>query len=156
MPMNISGISTNVQTLLEGMNDPDPTFKTVLAAPPTQESDFEGYPSASHYYTNAESNYATVSQNRRVIEYVVELYIVPNTDTPLATALTEAYALSDRVMDMFDHSIDLSSTDLGLSPACDIMRPTPGTLERIETNEGDGFMMTLRLYCEGDITYRNL
>lgn len=155
--MTITGISTNVQALLTAMETSPgfSTFSTVLAGAPTKLSDFVGYPAACHYYQDAESQYATVSQNRRVIEYVVELYLVTNSTTPVATELQQAYSLSDSVMDMFDKSIDLSSTTLSLTRACDIMRPTPSTLERIETKEGRGLMMTVKLYCEADITFRN-
>ena len=59
------------------------------------------------------------------------------------------------VIDKFDQSIDLSSTSLGLSRACDIMRPAPGSLEPVETDTGRGLKMTIRLFCEADITFRN-
>lgn len=148
--MTITGISTNVQALLDNM----PELVTVLAAPPTSSSNFAGYPSACHYYVNAESNYATVSQNRRVIEYVVELYVKTRNDTPTATELSRAYTLTDSVIQMFDESIDLSSVTLGLARACDIMRPTPANLERVQLGEGSGLMMTIRLFCEADVTFR--
>lgn len=148
--MTIQGIKTNVQVLLENTNE----FVTVLPHPPSQEADFNGYPSAAHYYSDTENNYATVSQNRRVIEYVVELYLVTNEETSLATEFTEAYDLIDRIIQMFDESIDLSNSALGLARACDNVRPAPGELQRIDTKEGTGLMMTIRLFCEADISFR--
>ncbi len=149
--MNISLISTNVQALLVATNK----FVTVLPHPPTEDVNFAGYPAAAHYYVDAESNYATVSQNRRVLEYIVELYLVTNDETTPTTEFTEAYALIDSIMQTFDESIDLSSTTLSLSPACDIMRPTPSELTRITTNEGTGLMMVIRLFCEADVAFRS-
>ena len=63
--------------------------------------------------------------------------------------------MMDDLMDLFDHSIDLSSSTIPLSPACDIMRPTPSVLERVTTPEGEGFRAEIRLFCEADITFRN-
>lgn len=148
--MTITGIRNNVQSLLTNTTK----FVTVLNHPPAQESDFAGFPSACHYYVDAESNYATVSQNRRVYEYVVELYIVTDATTTSEVEFGEAYALMDSIMQMFDESIDLSSTTLGLARACDIMRPTPSTLERITTKEGEGLMMTLKIYCTADVSFK--
>lgn len=154
--MTIKGIRDNVQALLVGTEK----FKTVLPHPPTKDSDFAGYPSAAHYYVDADSNPATVSQHRRIYEYVVELYLVTNADTDSETEFEEAYDLTDDIMQMFDESIDLSeglgkTLDPILTPACDIMRPTPSTLERITTNDGPGLLMTIRLFCEADTRYRN-
>jgi hypothetical protein len=145
--MTIKGISDNVQALLE---DTD-SFVTVLPGPPEADSDFAGYPSAAHYFTGAENEYATVSQNRRRVNYVVELYIVPDSSTTFTTMMsTEAYPLLDSIIQMFDESQDLSSDTIPLSRACDIMKPAPGRIARIETKEGDGVMITIDLFCEGD------
>lgn len=149
--MTIQGIATNVQALLQSTA----LFKTVLSAPPTDEVNFAGYPSACHYYTDAQSDYATVSQNRRVFQYTVELYIVANDDTTETQLFTnEAYPLIDAIMQLFDASIDLSSQTLGLARACDILRPTPSRLERVTTPDGNGLMMTIHLFCEADIAFR--
>ena len=156
--MTIKKISENVGVLLQNLKNLDniTDFVTVLPAPPDKEADFAGYPSASHYYGNTQSDYATVSQNRRVIEYIVELYIIGNKNTVLSDLLqNEAYPLLDRVIQMFDQSVDLSNTGLGLTRACELMRPTPGTIERIETNEGKGWSMQISLFCEADITFRD-
>lgn len=161
--MTITGIKDNVQALLEALTwttaDGEISLNTVLPHPPSQESDFAGYPAAAHYYVDAEGNYATVSQNRRVLQYVVELYLVTNGETDIETELNEAYALTDAVMQMFDESIDLSE-GLGktltpaLTRACDIMRPVQGPLERVTTNTGEGLLMTIRLFCEADVRFR--
>lgn len=148
--MTIQGIKTNVQLILEDTG----YFVTVLPHPPEQDSDFGGYPASAHYYADTESNYATVSQNRRVIEYIVELYLVVNTSTTPATEFTEAYTLIDNVIQRFDESIDLSDTTLGLARACDIMRPAPGELMRLNVTEGKGLMMTVRLFCESDVAFQ--
>lgn len=145
--MNIATISSNVQALLTDTG----YFVTVLPSPPESGNDFAGYPSASHYYENTSSQYATVSQNRRTIQYIVELYIVPNKATPFQDLLpNEAYPLIDNVIQMFDVSRDLSSTSIPLARACDMLHAAPGELIRIEQKDGDGVMMTIRLTCEGD------
>lgn len=152
--MTIAGISDNVQKLLVGSGK----FVSVLPNPPTKDDDFDGFPSACHYYVDAESSYATVSQNQRVLEYVVELYLVTNKDTDEATRFAEMYDLIDYTMQMFDETIDLSE-GLGqtLSPAltraCDQMRATPSELTRINTDKGPGLMCTLRLFCMADVAF---
>lgn len=148
--MTITNISTNVQTLLEDLD----WLVTVLPHPPEKDDQFAGYPSVAHYYSSTENNYATVSQNRRVIEYIVELYLVTPMTTEPADEFSQMYNHADNLIQMFDESIDLSSTSLGLPKACDIMRPVPGSLERITTNEGTGLMMTIRLVCEADVNFR--
>lgn len=148
--MNITDISTNVQALLENTDD----FVTILAHPPKDDTDFAGFPAVCHYYSTAESNFATVSQNRRVYEYVVELYLQTDASTTPTTEYREAYALTDATMQMFDETIDLSSTALGLTRACDIMRPTPSELLPVQTNQGVALQMRLRLYCEADVSFR--
>lgn len=149
--MTISGVRDNVHALLQASDK----FVTVLAHEPSEDSPFAGYPSVAHYYVDAESNFATVSQNRRVLEYVIEIYMVTNAATSADNEFKEAYALLDSTMQMFDESIDLSSPTIPLARACDIMRPTPSTLSRINLPEGPGFVANIRLFCESDITFRN-
>lgn len=148
--MTITGISTNVQAIISSLS----WVVDCLPQEPEGEGDFSGYPSVCHYYTDTESNYATVSQNRRVIEYIVELYLITPSGTSSATELSEMYTHIDNLVQTLDESIDLSDTGLGLSPACDIMRPVPGTLERIKIKDGTGRMMTIRLFCEADVSFR--
>jgi len=148
--MNIATISTNVQAILDNLA----WTNTVLPHPPAKNTDFNGYPSIAHYYQNTDSNYATVTQNRRTIEYVVELYLVTNEATTVAQEFAEMYIHTDNLIQTLDESIDLSSTALGLARACDIMRPVPGELARITTNEGEGLMMTIRLLCTADVSFK--
>lgn len=148
--MTIAGISSNVDALLTNMD----SFVTVLAAPPSKDEKFAGYPAASHYFLQAESDYATVSQNRRRYEYVVELYLVTNNDTPTSTELGEIYTLVEDTVQMFEESIDLSDSGLSLSPACDMLKVTPASLERITTPDGPGLMISIHLYCEADVSFR--
>lgn len=150
MEMTITKIKDNVQALLTATD----SFVTVLPAAPTSDASFAGYPASSHYYSDTQSDFATVSQNRRVIEYIVELYIVGDKSTTEAEKLSEAYALIDSIIHLFDVSMDLSDGDIPLTRACDIMRPSPGELVRVSTSEGEGYMMTVRLYCEADVTFR--
>lgn len=141
--MTISGISTQVQTILDGTN----SFETVLSAAPEESNDFAGFPSAAHYYSNTDNTYATVSQNRRSVHYTVELYIVPPGTVTQATLFTQAYALIDSIIQTFDESNDLNAET-------DFLRPVPGQLERIQTKDGDGLMMTINLICEKDVSFR--
>lgn len=149
--MTIQGISTNVNALLASTNK----FDCILSGYPTNESDVTSYPAAIHYYADGEAQYATVSQNRRVYEYMVDIILVVPTTVSASTQFSQAYALIDEVINLFDQSIDLSSSTLSLSRACDIMRPAPGSLEPIETDTGKGLKMTIRLFCEADITFRS-
>lgn len=151
--MTITHIKNNVQALLEETG----RFRNVIAGPQDGEVVFTGYPSASHYYESTENNYATVSQNRRVIVYVIQMYVVTNED--IETEFDEAYDLMDEIIQMLDETIDLSeglgnSTDPVLTRACDIMRPVPGEFRRVPTNLGDGLELTIRLYCEADVAFR--
>lgn len=148
--MTISGISENIHTIL---TDSD-LYVSVLAAPPTEDDNFSGYPSASHFFVGAESEYATVSQNRRRYEYVIETYLVTNSDTPTATELAEIYDLTDSLVQLLEESQDLSSASLGLIRACDMMRVSPSVLERVQTPEGTGLRLAVRLFCESDISFR--
>lgn len=141
--MTISGISSAVQAILVATDE----FSTVLNHAPTSDENFDGYPAVFHYYNSAESNFATVSQNRRIIEYVVEVWIQSVAATESEKYL-EAYTLMDTLMDVFDQAIDLNN-------ACDIMRPTPSNLERVALTEGEGFRAEIRLFCEADITFRD-
>lgn len=156
--MTIKKISQNIQSLLESLKGEsnENVFVTVLSSPPESENSFNGYPAASHYYVNTDPTYATVSQNRRIIEYLVEIYVVSDKATKMEDLLVdELYPLADRVIQMFDESIDLSNSSLGLTKACDIMRPAPADITRIATEEGDGWQINVRLFCEADITFRN-
>jgi hypothetical protein len=155
--MNITNISTNVQAILESSDvfAVVDEVKQVIPAPQEGESiQFDGYPAAFHYYENTESNPATVSQNRRVINYTVQIVIVtPDTVTSTEEFAT-AYSTIDTLIQKFDESRDLS-IEGSLPRACDIMRPVPGELTRVSTNLGDGLMATIRLACEADIKFRN-
>lgn len=156
MPMTIKGIETNVQALLSAMKYNNngvmqSRFTTVLPHPPYQDADFDGYPSICHYYAATENNYATVSQNRRIIEYTVEIWLI-TADT--ATQYSEMNILMDQVVQMFDESQDLSSTSLNLTKACDIMHPAPAGMQRVSTNDSEGVVGTIRLFCEADVAFR--
>lgn len=153
MNMTISGISSNIQLLLESTDK----FKTVLPGPPTEDQNFEGYPAACHYYVDADSDYATVSQNRRILQFVVELYILPTDVSTESEVLTDkVYPLIDEVMQLFDESIDLSSQELALARACDFLRPAPSRLIPVLSQDGGkGWQMTINLYCGADVTFRN-
>ena len=147
--MTIVGIKDNVQALLTDMG----VFKDVQAAPQvSDQAQFSGYPSAVHYYNNTESDFATVSQNRRVIEYLVEVYLVTNETDP-AIELAKMYELVDQTVQMFDVSRDLSSDSIPLDRACDILRPAAGQLQRVATSEGEGLMATIHLFCESDTSF---
>lgn len=157
MSMNITNISNNVQAILSAMDK----FVDVIASPPEEYDEdqplkFTGYPSAMHYYENTDSSPATVTQNRRVIFYTVQIVMVipSNANLTPAQKMLKAYAIIDDVIQKFDESRDLSTDTL--PRACDIMRPVPGDLERISTTDGQGLMMTIRLACEADIAFLSL
>ena len=143
--MTIVGISDAVQTILNGLTDPD--FVDVIAAPESENSKFSGYPSARHFYIGTESSYATVTQNRRVIQHTVFVYLLFVGKTE-AEKWRNATGTLDKVIQKFDESIDLNG-------ACDIMRPAPGQLSKIDTQAGEGLIAEINLFCESDMTFRN-
>lgn len=153
MNMTIAGISANVDALLKSMTNFDSA--SVLNHAPDDNETFGSYPAVAHYYTGTDPSYATVSQNRRVVDYIVEVYLIPDKATDGSTVFNDMYALVDDVLNKFDKSQDLSDSVTPLTRACDIMRPAPAQLERVETNEGVGLMCTIHLYCEADITFTN-
>lgn len=146
MSMTIVGISDAVQALLEGMTDPN--FVQVNAAPESKDNQFSGYPSVNHFYRDTENNFATVSQNRRVIQHSVFIYL-------LFTGKTEdekwrnAMGIVDKVIQKFDESSDLDN-------ACDIMRPAPGQMSKEQLSGGEGLVIEITLYCEADVTFTNV
>lgn len=142
--MTITGIKDAVQALLAGTDD----FVSVLPHPPKEDTTFGGFPSVCHYYSDSDTSVATVMENKRILEYVVELYLkVPATKTA-TEEFAEAVGLIDTVMQLFDTSNDLNN-------ACDFLHPTPGRLERVTTAEGDALIMTFTLFCESDVTFTN-
>lgn len=146
--MTITGIRDNVQALLVNMGE----FVDVIPHPEDDDHQFNGYPSVTHFYEESENNYATVSQNRRVNRYTVYIYVKPGDNED---AYERGEELMDKVIQMFDESIDLSSTALNLGRACDIMRPSPGAMTKDQTSAGEQVICEITLYCESDMTFRN-
>lgn len=147
--MNITGISTNVQALLEASD----LFVDVLPAPQEgEEVKFTGYPSVSHYYNGTASDFATNTQNRRAITHTVELFLLTPDTVSIEDQFAAAYTMTDQVLNIFDQSIDLHTDTL--PRACDILRPVPADMLRVTTNQGEGLMVTINLICEADISYR--
>jgi len=154
--MTVKNISNNVQALLSDMKNASNTglFVTVQPSPEKDNQIFAGFPSATHFYHDTENGYATVSQNRRVLEYHVYFYVISNEDEDVKW--TRTTDMMDAIVDMFDHSIDLSSAALSLPPACDIMRPAGGRITKTTgTAYGEGLVGEVILYCEADITFRD-
>ena len=145
MSMTIAGVSAAVQEILESVDAPV-AFVDIQAAPESSDQHFNGYPSATHFYVNTENNYATVTQNRRVIQYNVYVYMVSNAKTE-AQKWASGYAFVDSVIQKFDESIDLNG-------ACDIMRPAPGRMSKESLTNGEGLVAEIILYCEADVTFR--
>jgi hypothetical protein len=153
--MTINGIKSNVQALLEETD----YFVSVLPHAPKEDTTFNGFPSVCHYYDNTDPDYATVSQNRRVIQYTIELYFNDTTGTDPVQQYDEIYATVDDTIQMLDESVDLSE-GLGktitpnLPHVCDFMRPAPGELVPVITPEGTALMCTIRLFCGADVSFR--
>lgn len=145
LQMTIRQIKTNVQEILENTD----TFVDVLAAPQEGETlQFNGYPSAFHYYENTDPSVSTITQNRREIQYTVNIVMVRPGDEA-ESEFDAAYELIDSILQTFDASVNLK---VGDQPrACDILRPVPGELARVQTNDGLGLMATIRLTCAADV-----
>ena len=146
MTMTITGISEAVQEILEGVTSPE--FVNVYPNPESKDTVFDGYPSATHFYQRTENGYATVTQNRRVIEYSVFVYLLL-----VGTTETERWlngmSMVDKIVQVFDESVDLNG-------ACEIMRPTIGEMGKVNTTAGEGLLVEITLYCEADTTFRNV
>lgn len=141
--MTIINIRDEIQTYLETIKtNGDAPLKDILKAPSSQESDFTGFPSVSHFYTNMENDYATVSQNRRVIEWTVLVYHF-NTSS-LSDGYGEIYGYMDTLIQKFDETQDLNG-------ACAELKPVPGSLEAASTDRGHYLVGEIRLMCEDDI-----
>lgn len=163
--MTVQGIANNVQAILEASN----IFATVVPAPPEmtaygvdvngnplEKIVFNGYPSVAHYYNGHQNEYATVKDNRRIIPYVVDIVLVTPSTMNNINRHKAINKMADDITALFDSTYDLSSTALGLSKACDQLRPAGAELSRVMTSDGDGILLTFTLYCMADIQFRNL
>lgn len=141
--MTIKNLKTEIQSYLEQIkSDGDVPLKDILTAPADQNTDFSGFPSVSHMYTNMESDYATVSQNRRVVEWTLLVYHLSTTS--LTDGYDDIYGYMDTLIQKFDETQDLNG-------ACVELRPVPGSLDAASTDRGHQLVGEIRLMCEDDV-----
>lgn len=141
----IEDISTALQTVLAGIqHEGESLFADVIPHPPTddQGNDFSGFPSASHFYDGTDSDYSTVTENRRDVVFAIYIYAIWQ-DKPLADQYSLAHKYMDLVLDALDQSEDLGISNL-------ILRPVPGELRRVATDRGTGLMSYVRLVASYD------
>ncbi len=141
----IEDISTALDTILPTVEvDGESLFVDVIPHPPTddQGNDFNGFPSAAHFYDGTDSDYSTVTENRRDIVFAVWIYAIWQ-DKPLADQYALAHKYMDAVLDKLDQSGDLGINDL-------MLRPAPGELRRVSTDRGTGLVSYIRLVCSYD------
>lgn len=141
----INAINTALATLLAGVQlEGDDLFVTVLPHPATKEdgSDFAGFPSVSYYYETTDSDYSTVSENRRDLYFGIYIYGIWQ-DMELPDQYTNMYKMVDAVLDALDES-----EDLGINAI--MLRPVPGEFRRIATERGEGLLARIRLRCSYD------
>lgn len=141
----ITDISSALTTVLTAVQlDSEALFVDVLPHPPTddQGNDFVGYPSVSHFYDGTQSDYATVTANRRDVIFSIYIYGIWQ-DKKLAAQYALAHRYMDAVLDALDKSDDLGINQL-------MLRPVPGELRRVATDRGTGLMGHINLVASYD------
>lgn len=143
----IEQISNALKPVLEAIEvDGDVLFvpADVIPHPPTndQGNDFSAFPAVSYYYDGNDSDYATVSANRRDLVFAMYIYCIW-AKKPLSDQYAAAYKIIDAVIDALDKSDDLGISDV-------MLRPAPGELRRIATDRGTGLMCHIRLVAAYD------
>lgn len=139
----IEQIDAALLSLLTGIQlNSEAMFVDVLPQPPDSADDFGGFPSCAYFYQNTDSDYATVSENRR--DYYFELYLY---GIYQSKTLRDQYVLMYKQIDAVIQALDTSG-DLGIN---DIMlRPVPGEIVRITSERGDGLRGHIRIRCSTD------
>lgn len=139
----IEQIDIQLEALLTGIQlDAEAMFVDVLPQPPDSADDFTGFPSAAFYYSGTDSDYATVSENRRDYMFDIYLYGIYENKT-LRAQYQLMYKQIDKVIDALDNSGDLSINDI-------MVRPAPAEVVRITSERGDGLRGHIRLRCSTD------
>lgn len=143
----IEQISTALGPILEAIeiNGEQAFAGNVLPHPPTDPngSDFSGFPAISYYYETTESDYATVTENRRDYNFAIYVYGIWQ-DKPLPDQYAAMYKMVDAVLDTLDQSNDLGINEI-------MLRPVPGEFRRVSTDRGQGLMARIRLVCSTDV-----
>lgn len=139
----IEQIDAALETLLTGIQlDAEAMFVDVLPQPPDSADDFSGFPSCAYFYQNTDSDYSTVSENRR--DYFFEIYLYGiYADKSLRDQYTLMYKQVDKVIDALDKSDDLGINDI-------MLRPVPAEIVRITSERGDGLRGHVRIKCSTD------
>ena len=141
----IEQISTALTAVLAAIQyEGDSLFVDVLPHPPTddQGNDFAGFPSVTHFYDGTQSDYATVTENRRDVIFAIYVYGIWQ-DKPLADQYVLAHRYMDAIIDALDQSEDLGIDQL-------MLRPVPAELRRVATDRGTGIMGHIRLVASYD------
>jgi hypothetical protein len=139
----IEQIDAELLTLLTGIQlDAEAMFVDVLPQPPDSADDFAGFPSCAYFYQNTDSDYSTVSENRRDYFFEIYLYGIYSTKT-LRQQYVLMYKQIDKVIDALDKSNDLNINDI-------MVRPTPAEIVRITSERGDGLRGHIRIKCSTD------
>lgn len=142
----IEQINTALKPILQAVEiDGETAFVDVLQQPPTQDNggDFTGFPSVAYHYETTESDYSTVTENRRDYNFAIYIYGIweaKELDDQYATM----YKLVDATLDALDKSQDLGINEI-------MVRPVPGEFRRVATERGQGLMARIRLRCSTDI-----
>lgn len=141
----INDISTALMPVLSAIEvDGDTLFADVIAHPPTndQGNDFAGFPAISYFYDGTDSDYATVTANRRDVIFAIFIYGIWE-NKPVAEQYPAMYTIVDAVLDALD-----KSDDLGISSV--MLRPVPGEMRRVATDRGSGLMCHIRMVASYD------
>jgi hypothetical protein len=143
----IEDISNALKPVLEAVEvDGDTIFAQadVIPHPPTndQGADFSAFPAVSYFYDGTESDYSTVTENRRDVVFALYIYCIWE-----AKALAEQYPAAYKVVDAVIDALDMSN-DLGIDAV--MLRPVPGEMRRVSTDRGTGLMCHIRLVASYD------
>ena len=116
----------------------------VIPHPPTndQGNDFSAFPAVSYFYDGTDSDYSTVTENRRDVVFAIYVYMIWQ-DKDLSEQYPAAYKVVDAVIDALD-----MSNDLGIDAVQ--LRPIPGEMRRVQTDRGTGLMCHIRMIASYD------
>ena len=150
--MTITNVSKAVDARLKALQvniegtDYD-VFVDVLDYPQDSSDAFSGYPSCTHFYRETQSDYSTVTENRRTINYDIFFYVRSPNKT-LQQLYQEAYLITDAILNDFDKTSDLL---LDGDVVADFVIPVPGILAREDTTDGLTLIGSVGLQLMGDV-----
>lgn len=132
-------IVTRLQTITQiqqVQTDPDPNFT--------------GYPAATVYPSNQESDYQNTEQNERVYAFIVAVFY-ETASTGVGDALTALYELVDLILDKFDQDPTLTGTTMPTGKTILDITPVPSQWGQVPDKELLKTDIVLRIRVSADM-----